>query len=126
MAAFCIFSSPSQVDKYFFGEIGKYLDNYSQTYSKFLLIGDFNVEESEPVLEQFLHGYNALNIVHENTCYKSMKNTSCIDLIITSSPNSFQRTPIFCKQLSDFHKLVVTTLKAHSNVRYSFWQLKSL
>ena len=44
---------------YFFGEVGKSLDKYSQTYSKFLLIGDFNAEEPEPVLPQLLHDCNA-------------------------------------------------------------------
>ena len=40
-----------------------------------------------------------------------MSNPSCIDLIITDSPNSFQNTSTFCTGLSDFHKLVVTVLK---------------
>ena len=64
------FHPPSQVDIYFFGEVGKSLDRYSQIYSKFLLISDFNAEESEPVLAQFFHDYNAVNIIHENKSYK--------------------------------------------------------
>ena len=42
---------------------------------------------------------------------RHMNNPSCIDLIITNSPNSFQNTSTFCTGLSDFHKLVVTILK---------------
>ena len=45
----------------FFGEEGKRLDKYSQIYSKLLLIGDFNDEESESVLAQSLHDGNAVN-----------------------------------------------------------------
>ena len=60
----------------FFGEVGKSLDKYSQIYSNFLLIVDFNGEESNHVLAQFVHDHNAVNIIHENTCYKSMKNPS--------------------------------------------------
>ena len=45
----------------FFGEVGKSLDKYSQIYSKLLLIGDFNEEESESVLAQSLHDNNAVN-----------------------------------------------------------------
>ena len=108
---FATYNQPSQVDEYFFGEIGKILSKYSQKYSKFLLIGDFNAKESKPVLAQFLHDYNAVNIIHENTCYKNMNNPSCIDLIITNSLNSFQNTSTFCIGLSDFHKLEVTALK---------------
>ena len=43
--------------------------------------------------------------------YKSLNNPSCINLIITNSPNSFQNTSTFCTRLSDFHKLAVTVLK---------------
>ena len=68
-------------------------------------MGDFNAEQSEPVLAQFLQDYNAVNIVHENRCYKSMNNPSYIDLIITNSPNSFQNASTSCAELSDFHKL---------------------
>ena len=37
-----------------------------------------------------------------------MDSPSCIDLINTKSPISFQNTPTLCTGLSDFHKLVVT------------------
>ena len=92
-----------------FGEVGKSLDKYSQIYIKFLLIGGFDAEASE----EFLHNYNAVNIIHENTCYKSMNNSSCIDstCIITNRPNSFKNTSAFCTVLSDFHWLLVTVLK---------------
>ena len=34
-----------------------------------MFVGDFNAEESEPCLSQFLYGYNANNTVEENTCF---------------------------------------------------------
>ena len=40
-----------------------------------------------------------------------MNSPSCIDLIITNSPNGLQNTSSFCTRLSEFHKLVVTVLK---------------
>ena len=40
-----------------------------------------------------------------------MNNPSCIDLIVTNSLNSLQKTSTFCTGLSNFHKLVVTVLK---------------
>ena len=41
---------PSQSEQYFFKNIGKTLDKYSNYYDKFMLVGDFNAEESEPCL----------------------------------------------------------------------------
>ena len=102
MAVFCNFHPPSRAGEYFFGEVGKNLDKYAQIHNKFLLISDFNAEESEPVLAQSLHDYNVVNIIHESTCYKSMNNPNCIDFIINNSPNSFQNTSAFCTGLSDF------------------------
>ena len=92
---FATYSTPSQVDElffFFFGEVGKSLDKYSQIYSKFLLTGDFNAEASEPVLARIF-----------KLARTSMNNPSCINLIIPNSPNSFQSTSTLCTGLSDFH-----------------------
>ena len=102
---------PGQDDKYFFDNLGKALDVYSDKYDKFLLTGDFNSEEGESCLDTFLCDYDAKNIVKHKTCFKNTENPSCIDLIITNSVNSFQNTKVISTGLSDFHKMVVTVLK---------------
>ena len=79
----------SQVD--FLEQIGLALDTYS-TYDKFLLAGDFNTEEEVETLNDFLFEHNAKNLVKEKTCFKSLKNPSCIDLFLTNSHQSFQNT----------------------------------
>ena len=108
---FCDFyPPPSQSDQYFFENIGKALDKYSK-HDKFMLVGDFNMEESEPCLLQFLYEYNAKNIVKENTCFKNAFNPSRIDLFITNSPLSFQNTIAVFNGLSNFHKIVITVMK---------------
>ena len=76
-----------------------------------MLVGDFNAEESEPCLSQFLYEYNAKNIVKENTCFKNALNPSCIDLFITNSHLSFQNTTAVSNGLSDFHEMVITVMK---------------
>ena len=109
---FCgCYHPPSQSDQYFFENIGKALDKYSKHYDKFMLVGDFNAEESEPCLSQFLYEYNARKHVKENTCFKNALNPSCIDLFITNSPLSFQNTIAVSNGLSDCHKMVITVIK---------------
>ena len=54
---------PSQDDQYFFNCLDNAID--TQNYDRFLLIGDLNVEDSEPCLSEFPHDYNAENIVKE-------------------------------------------------------------
>ena len=76
-----------------------------------MLIGDFNAEESEPCLSQFLFEINAKNIVKEPICYKSLSNPSYIDLVIANSSSSFQNTKAISTGLSVFHKMAINVLK---------------
>ena len=77
-----------------------------------MLIGDFNTEEFEDTLAYFLDCHIASNIVQDKTCFKSLDNPSCNDLIVTNKPGCFQNTTVTCTGISDCHKLVTTVLKA--------------
>ena len=94
----------------YFEQIGLALDVYSN-YEKFLLAGDFNIEEEEIVLKDFLYQYNAKNLVKEETCFKSIDNPRCIDLFLTNSYHNFQNTTTISTGLSDFHKMPLTVMK---------------
>ena len=54
---------------------------------------------------------NAKNIVTEPTCFKSLGNPSCTDLVITNSSSNFQNAKAMTASLSDFHKMFVNVLK---------------
>ena len=103
---------PRQSNDYFLHNLGNALDKFSKTYSNFLLVGDFNAEESNSSMAEFLNNYGAKNIVKEKTCFKSLNNPSCIDLFITNKPRSFQNTQTINIGNSDFHKMVLTVLKS--------------
>ena len=97
-------------DEVFFNQIILALDVYS-SYDKFLLAGDFNVREEDDLLDEFMNTYHAKNLVKEPTCFMSKENPSCIDLFITNSYQSFQKTTTVTTGLSDFHKMTITVLK---------------
>ena len=86
------------------------LDKYSG-YEKVLVLGDFNIDDKEEILEEFLFEQNLKNLVKVPTCYKSVENPSCIDLFLTNSYASFQHTTTVETGLSDFHKMAVTVMK---------------
>ena len=94
----------------YFNQVCLALDKYSN-YDKFLLAGDFNTEESNDFLEDFMYEHTTKNLVKEPTCFKSLTNPSCIDLFLTNSPSSFQNTSTIVTGLSDFHRMVVTVMK---------------
>ena len=54
---------------------------------------------------------NAKHIIKKRTCFKSLSNPSCIDLVITNSSSNFQNTKAISTGLSDFHKMVISVLK---------------
>ena len=86
---FGTYHTPSQNDIYYFNQLHKAIDTYNN-YDKILLIGDFNAEKTEPCLESFLYEHDLQNLVKENTCFKSVENPSCIDLILTNRNMSFK------------------------------------
>ena len=53
------------------------------------------------------------SIVKQPTCFKNPEKPSCIDLILTNRPKSFQSTRVTRTGLSDFHRMTVSVLKMH-------------
>ena len=51
-----------------------------------------------------------VNLFKSNTCFKS-KPGSCIDLILTNEPKSFQNTAVMEIGISDHHALIFSFLK---------------
>ena len=59
-------------------------------------------------MNEFCCLYNLINMVKEPTCFKNPNNTTCIDLILTNRPKSFQSSCVVETGISDFHKLTTT------------------
>ena len=55
--------------------------------------------------------FHAKNLVKEPTCFKNPENPSSIDMFVTNSQGSFQKTTAISTGLSDFHKMIVTVMK---------------
>ena len=72
--------------------MSKGLDTYISQYDNIMLLGDLNVESSDPVLNDFCNVYNLFSLVKEPTCFKNSDNPLCIDL-------------------SDFRKIVIMVMK---------------
>ena len=63
-------------------------------------------------MRNFYNTYNLRCLVKEATCFKNIHNPSCIDLILTNRPLSFQNTNVIETGSSDFHKLTLTVMKS--------------
>ena len=78
---------------------------------------DFNAEDSETSFSSFCELSKVKSVINQSTCYRNPTNSSCIDLFLTNSPNSFQKSAVVKTGLSDFHKLIVTVMKSYSPKR---------
>ena len=85
---FRTYHPPSQEDIYYFDNLDKAFDTYS-SYEKRLPIGDFNTETSEPCIDSFIYEHDSHNLAKEKTCFKSVENPSCADLILTNNAMNF-------------------------------------
>ena len=94
-------------------EISKKLDLCSSRYENVFLFGDFNTEPNELHMEDFCLNYNLSNLIKEPTCFKNPAHPTCIDLILTNFPKSFQNSMAIETGLSDFHKRTITVMKSH-------------
>ena len=63
-------------------------------------------------MKSFWQNHNFKTLLDKPTCYKNPTNPSCVDLIITNKPISFQNFCTFKTGLSDFHKMTLTVLKS--------------
>ena len=101
----------------FFNEIYITLNKILGKYDNILLAGDLNIDElktgsdSSNHLSDVKDVFNLTNLVKKPTCFKSQDGT-VIDLMLTNRPRSFLKSQNFEIGLSDYHKLVVSILRA--------------
>ena len=84
--------------------ITKKLDAYYGKYGNVVFLGDFNAGTEGISIKSFCRSYNLTSLMKQPTCLKNPEKPSCIDLILTNKPKSFQSTCVIETGLSDFYK----------------------
>ena len=97
----------------FLTTLGSCLDQCLPIYDNFIVRGDFNAESTNMEVANFCAMYNLKNLVKEATCYKNVKNPSCIDLILTNRHKPFHKTKVLETGIPDFHLMAITVLKTY-------------
>ena len=89
------------------------IDLFADTYDNYLIMGDFNMEPSDPSLKAFLNSSNLYNLIKSNTCFKGKG--SCIDLFLTSRKYPFKCSDSYETGISDHHHMIYTMSKSCFN-----------
>ena len=97
----------------FLEQVSKSLNELIKKFEYIVILGDFNAQITNIPMKDFCETYGMKHLITEPTCFKNAQNPTCIDLIMTNSPKSFQRSLCIETGISDYHKLTVTMLKGH-------------
>ena len=113
----CDYNPHKNLINYHLQELAKWIQIYSNNYDDILLIRDFNAESFQSSFSSFSEIFEVKSIINQSICYKNPTNPLCLDLFLTNSPNSFQKSTVVETGLSDIHKLVITVTKSYSPKR---------
>ena len=105
-----IYNAPSQKSKYFLWYLTNLLEFYCTRYEKVIILGDFNIQTGNKVMQDFLQQHTFYKMMKQNTCFKG-DGGSCIDLLITNSKFSFTTINFFQTGLRDQHHLYYSKSK---------------
>ena len=91
--------------------LSKYVDLYSSTYEKVIISGDFNTDIEEKHMNCFCENYNLKSLIKQPACYKNPDSLTCVDLLLTNAPRSFQSTCALERGQSDFYLMTLTVTR---------------
>ena len=93
--------------------ISKVLDLTTANYEHLFIMGDLNSDVKQKYLTEFCQLYNLKNLINMSNFFKNLSNPSCIAVMLTNHPRSFQNSLAIYTGLSDFHRMTVTVVKAY-------------
>ena len=68
-----------------------------------IYLGDFIIGIEEQHMKAFCNNFNLTTFIKQPTRHKNSNNSTCIDLILSRTPRSFQSTCVIEAKLSHFH-----------------------
>ena len=105
-----LYRPPYQDEAYFVEQLQRISDFYDKSSQKLLVIGDFNMIASNPILSSYIENNGMHSLLKTPTCFKSRPGR-CIDLMLTNMRHSFMQSQCFKTGFSDCRHRVSTVLK---------------
>ena len=84
------YKPPSLNSQNFLDTLSDLLDFYSNHYDNKVILGDFNLKPTDPLMMTFSNEHNLINLIKSDTCFKG--EGSCIDMILTNRKYSFKKS----------------------------------
>ena len=87
---FCCYSLYKHLIKDYLLQIKNGIDFYSKFYENIILLGEFNADISDSLVDSFCAIYLLKSFFKGPTCYKNPDNSTYIDLILSNSSMKYQ------------------------------------
>ena len=75
------------------------------------MLGDSDAGMEDTTVKNICTSYSSTSMINKLKRYKNPDRPSCIDLISTNCPCSFQNSCVIETGLPDFHKIAITVIK---------------
>ena len=111
----CCYNPNKNLIEKFLNQINIHLSLLLSSYENIIFMGDFNSAVTDVALQNFCESFNFSSLIKVPTCFKNPDKPTCIDLILTNKPKSFQNSKVIETGLSDFHGMTVTFMKTTFN-----------
>ena len=101
-----------------FSESNKCVDMATRKYENIVIMGDISIDTDNDKgaglnkMSEFCDIFDLDNLIRGNTCV-TVGRASSIDVILTNKKRSFKNSGTVATGVSDFHKMVLTTMRAH-------------
>ena len=119
-AIFSVYRPPRSVNlASFFSELNKCVDMATRTYENIVVMGDINIDTDDDKaigqnkLSEFCDVFGLENLIQGSTCVTVRHEPTSIDVILTNKKRSFKNSGTVATGLSDYHKMVLTTMRAN-------------
>ena len=105
-----IYCPPSHNGEHFLNNLNVMIEFFADTYDNYLIMGNFNIEQSDPSLKAFLNSNSLYNLIKSNAYFKGKG--SCIDLFLNNRKYSFKFSGSYETGISNHHHMIYTFLKS--------------
>ena len=76
----------------FLEQVSKSLNELIKEFENINMLGDFNAQIMNTTMKDFCESYGLNHLMTEPTCFENAPNPTCIDMIMTNSPKSFENS----------------------------------
>ena len=73
-------------------KLSKNTDLYLTKFDQILYLGDINAGVEDSSVKSFCSSYNFTSMINRPKCFENPEKPSCIELILTNYPRSFQNS----------------------------------